>query len=241
MQRRYFTAIQRAVSDPRLNAFRSAEATDQEALASYFWNVSLCEAFYPSLHMVEIAFRNALNSTISAVHGAHWFEDHQVLISSHGQRDIAKAKEELKSQGKAAEPGRIVAALDFGFWTSLLGREYHDSLQRGSSHKPLWPYLLDFAFPSVPPEYRYRKRLAERAHESRRFRNRVFHHEPINRKGDLVEKHRQITDLLTWISPSLHESLRKIDRVEATLNSGPDMHRHWIAELDRLYGPSAGV
>ncbi|WP_177420368.1 Abi family protein [endosymbiont of Lamellibrachia barhami] len=76
----------------------------------------------------------------------------------------------LSRQHKVLNPGRIIAELNFGFWSSMLDKCYE---------QVLWPQLIKTAFPYMPRKIRTRKVLSQQFHKIRQLRNRIFHHEPI--------------------------------------------------------------
>jgi hypothetical protein len=50
-----------ALSQDRLEAYRSPGGSDLEMLTNYFWNIDLVEALAPCMHAVELALRNSLH------------------------------------------------------------------------------------------------------------------------------------------------------------------------------------
>lgn len=83
----------------------------------------------------------------------------------------------LTRQHKALNPGRIIAELNFRFWTSMLDKRYEQVLR---------PQLIKTAFPYMQRKIRTRKVLSQQFHKIRQLRNRIFHHKPIWHWQDLV-------------------------------------------------------
>ncbi len=100
----------------------------------------------------------------------------------------------------------MVAELTFGFWITLLDRRYE---------RVLWPRLLRSAFPHMPAAIRQRQTLSKRFDDIRKLRNRVFHHEPILNRPNLIQEHAAIIDAIGWISPAMKEMTKAIDRFPA--------------------------
>lgn len=92
--------------------------------------------------------------------------------------------------------------------------------------------LLGAAFPHAPRRYRSRRRLFQRLDRIRRLRNRVFHYEPIwNWTAppvlNLRDQHREIVETIGWISPTLRDTVGRLDRF-------PDMYQRNRVPFRRL-------
>jgi hypothetical protein len=188
-------ALESALSEPRLNAYRlDADEPVEAVIGRYRWNIALSMSFYPALHLLEVTLRNNLHRVMSAHHGTSaWYELTPPVLTPGDQGTIMKAKGELKKQQKPEEPGRLVAELSFGFWTSLLGTGYEQKL---------WPRLLGAVFPHMPRRQRTRSNVARRFHHIRHLRNRVSHHEPIYKLKNLAQRYGEIQEALGWLSPT---------------------------------------
>ncbi|MFL5354673.1 hypothetical protein [Archangium sp.] len=148
---------------------------------------------------LEVAFRNNLHDALVAFYRAPaWYDIVPAWLLPREQDAIAAAKTELQKRPVPLEPSRLVAELSFGFWTSLLSRSYE---------QVIWPGLLKPVFPHMPRRERTRQRVAERMHEVRKLRNRVFHHEPIWRLRDLPRRHAALEETLRWFEPVLSRIL----------------------------------
>jgi hypothetical protein len=208
-----FTALVRAcLSSDRLEAYRrQASETDLDLLARYQWNTVLSEALYPPLQGLEIALRNAIHEAATVAFGTpYWFDQGHVLP---GDSDpITQAKVALTRRQKPLDPGRIVAELNFGFWTTLLDRRYEQRL---------WPRLLRATFPHLPRRMRTRHAASGRFNTLRTLRNRVSHHEPIWYWPHLAQRHDEILEAIGWISPAYAHQIALIDRFPTILAAGP--------------------
>jgi len=202
-----FSRVSTILTSERIEAYRRGDG-DTDVLAKYIWNACMCEALYPALQNLEIGLRNSLHLSISySFSRDDWYED-LTILDDWGLAKIAQAKSELARWGKPETPGRIVAELEFGFWTSLLATRYNDILwsRRG---------LLKHAFLYMPKGLRHRHRLAGRFSDIRKLRNRVFHHEPIWYHTDLSAKHDNILEAMDWLNPVLRELTGFTDRFKA--------------------------
>jgi len=195
------------ISPVRLEAYRPDGASDLAMLANYIWNVQLSEALYPSLQAFEVALRNSVHRALSHHFQTEYWFDQGILLAWQWKPSARRAQ--LTTYRKPHDPGRIVAELSFGFWSSMFNSPY----------EPLWyadgARLLDLVFPYLPRSMRTRKKLSQRIERIRRLRNRVFHDEPVWNKTDLRERHGQIDEAMSWISVDLREVVALADRFEA--------------------------
>lgn len=216
------------LSEERLQRYRQLQ--DVDTMATYLWNIQLCEALYPSLCIVEVALRNTIHNTLAEHHGRQdWYKAAQL-----GRDDAATLRfaiQRVREAGKDPTSGRIVAGLSFGFWTGLLSSLYGNSPKGPrwwtSPHSP----LLAAAFPYAPASIQqYRGRLQSRFNEIRRLRNRSFHYECIFDDPKLLQKHQHICEAIDWIHPELGVANRTIDRFMAVHSQGVDSIREIVAE-----------
>ena len=184
-------------------------------VANYFWNTALCEALYPTLDALEIALRNTIHSAATDVYTTEfWFDRPGVLLKTQPNA-IRVARDALLRRSAPVTVGRIVAELHFSFWTYLLSSPYDRPLWQPTGYR-----LLREAFPHVPFRQRTRKAVHNRYDAIRRLRNRVFHYEPIWNRANLAQDHRDILEAITWISPTLGDTVQHFDRFPSVLADG---------------------
>ena len=241
----YFALMRHALSDARLDAYRAGPSeSDLDLLARYAWNAALGAALYPPLQGIEVALRNTLDAAVVRTSGASWFDLPTILVEPWAQGKVVEAKQKLARQRKPIEPGRVVAELDFGFWTSLLNVAYEQGPNRPSTQVPLWPRLLPGAFPHAGSAVRGRYSLSARFNAIRDLRNRVSHHESIWRgrrlpnggRVDLATQHAELLDALGWISPELRESIVLHDSFPAVYQQGMAPFRERLEQYCRERG-----
>ena len=222
-ERNYVANIERAISKARLGAYRyPSDTSDLDAIARYLWNAALSETLYPSLQALEVTLRNSLHETISdQFTDTMWFAHRPPILHSMELDKVDAAKRELRSERKPLEPGRLVAELNFGFWTSLLDVRYE---------RVLWPGLLKQAFPTMPRHIRTRHMLSKRLNSVRKLRNRVFHHESIYNASSpgLQTRHDQILEMIGWISPEMRDTVSLIERFPDVYAQGIAFYRHML-------------
>ncbi len=233
MVNRYVADIERALSSDRLMTYRTSGSDDAGAITTYFFNIALCQALYTPLGAVEVVVRNSLHRELSKLAGTEVWYDRLDLLDRE-RRDVASARKGISSSGKEVTPGRVVATLPFGFWTSLLAGSYGD--------RPSGPRLwlapgdrLASVFPYAPPRYRgVRSRTHARIDDLRLLRNRVFHYEPVwrglllpsrkpgrpMRTASLADLHDEIIDTIGWVNPTLAETIRALDTFALVSTSG---------------------
>ena len=193
--RGYYRSLERILSPDRISAYDSGFSDDLDTITNYFWNIALCESLYAGPGSLEVAVRNSIHTTLATPFGRpDWFDIPGVLQRREAA-NIDEAKRKIHRAGKTVVPGRIVAALSFGFWTSLLDALYGNA----PSGPQLWTSpnspLLIAAFPHAPGFARgVRRPIFNRLDDARLLRNRVFHY----------------TNASTMASSSLPESARHL-------------------------------
>lgn len=218
MQADFADKLTQVLSTERLDAYRHrAEGNGNLNLfCHYAWNIALSESLYPTLQALEVILRNTLHDAArSHFDRDDWFDDVKVIHHRHEVGALEKARSKLRRERKQPDAGRIIAELNFGFWTSLLDRRYE---------QVLWPAIIKDAFPHMPRHDRTRSNLAKRFNEVRNLRNRIFHHEPIW-YWPLTDKHRRILDAIRWIEPAMHDLIVTVDRF-------PEVYADGIAPIE---------
>lgn len=210
------TAFVETVSPERFSPYLTQAADELDAVGLYLWNVALSEALYPALQAVEVALRNTLHTGLAAHWGSTtWFDGPNALQAGETQQ-IADVRQRYTNKAVHPTPGKIVADLSFGFWTSLLDARYEQTY---------WPALLPTLFPSVPRTQRTRRRISGLLTGVRRLRNRVFHHEPIWNRPYLLTQHTEMHLLLSWLSPSLATETIRHERFKVVHGEG---HKQFV-------------
>jgi len=206
-------SLRGSLSNERIEGYRTSAGDDDLILFTrYAWNIALSEALYPVLYGLEVALRNNLHTTVAHdTHNPLWLDSTPSLLRIEEVNKVQLAKQELIKAHKPIEPGRLVAELNFGFWTSLLNARYEGVF---------WPRLLQKAFPGMPKSIRKRKTLSTRFNNIRQLRNRIFHHEPIWRYPDLGQRHSELLETIYWLNPELREAIQLFDRFPEVYRTG---------------------
>lgn len=211
----FFDELSIIFSQERLNGYLNHVTCNQNkenALAAYSWNLELSQSLYPALQILEISLRNSLNQAIkNHFNTENWFD--LSFLHPREKKQITQVTEDLKKRNKTKEPGRIVAELSFGFWTSLFDIRYEHG-------QILWPKLFKLMFPHLPKSQKNRAHLSKELNRIRFLRNRVFHHEPIWHWKDLPQQHTQILNLIHGLSPAVSQYLNLFDHFSQSYCKG---------------------
>ncbi len=225
MQVDFAQKLTQALSHERLSAYarRAPGQGNRVLFAHYAWNMALSESLYPVLQALEVLLRNTVDNAARHYFGkADWYDDSRIIQHPNDRSSIDKARRILNRQNKPIEPGRIIAELNFGFWTSLFDRRYE---------QVLWPRMLKTTFPYMPRRIRTRQTLSKRFHRIRILRNRIFHHEPIWYWQDLLQQHVDILQAISWIEPAMGDLVKTIDRFPSICDNGLDEIIHQLEQF----------
>lgn len=124
-----------AFSNGRLARYVGAMNSNlANAVRLYEWNVAVSGAFYEALGTLEVVLRNALSERLAAQYGTlagQWYDDRLGFHSVQAADDIAVARYRVAKLRRGEAPGRVIAELNFGFWSFLLAKRYEASLGTG--------------------------------------------------------------------------------------------------------------
>lgn len=213
-----------ALAAERLDAYRRDGVPVDTAVARYLRNVALCEALYPPLQLAEVALRNAVHGSLRVRYASDlWFESAAVPMAEWQRLQVTKARQKLTDENKPVTAGRMIAELNFGFWTGFLNKH--------QARTGLGFHLARHAMAHAPREARDLAALDARWTKLRDLRNRVFHHERIVHFADLAEQHRLLHESIQWISPELQHLAASVDRFPAVHATGLDP---WLEKIRQL-------
>ncbi len=222
--------LEPCISLPRLQRYRSPGATDDlNTIVNYLWNMAINESLYCSLNAVEISLRNTLHDTLSGHFGTPNWYDRKGLLDPEQLRQVRKAQGNIKGYGRPVTPGRVVGELNFGFWVTILSRNYDARLWQGARAAP-----LKQAFPRVSRKMRQRVTIHNRYNTIRKLRNRVFHHEPLFDDLNLLRHHQTIYYAIHWINPEMSKTTALVDRF-------PHVYTNGRAEIEAKIKEHVGI
>ncbi len=242
----YRRRLEQGLSRDRLDAYALPGDGDLDTVARYFWNIALCQSLYLGIGSLEVVVRNSIHATLSAAFDAADWYDAPGLLQKREVVSVADAKRKLRLANKSVRPGRIVAALPFGFWTSLLSTLYGNS----PTGPHLWvspgSALLISAFPRAPGNaLGVRRPIFNRLDDIRLLRNRVVHFERVCHGIDLPSRgrkhgapprhvplalvHADCVDMIGWIDPVFQATVNHLDTFPHVYQQGFDDIRDEIA------------
>lgn len=215
MVSQFLTELELTISAARLQRYQSASGDDLETAVNYLWNVALAESLYCSLNAVEIALRNALHDTLTAHFGTPNWYDQKGLLDRKQIDGVSEVKKRIRRGGESVTPDRVVSELSFGFWVTILSRNYNARLWQGQNAAP-----IRNAFPRISKRQRQRQPIHQHYNAIRELRNRVFHHEPLFDDQVLRRRHGDIHRGIGWISPAHLAWIKQADRFPHVYHNG---------------------
>jgi hypothetical protein len=202
--------LEKALSLERFGRYVAwADGDKSRALVLYTINSRLSASLYIPLQVLEIALRNRIHSVLSETEGEFWYDKPAFQKGAVQGKQVAEAKADLVAKGKQPEPGRVVAALTFGYWTAFFGRAYDEE----------WRRTLYRIAKRSDGKSLGRKQFAGPLSDIRELRNRIAHHEPILMRN-LPRQHDTIMELIGWLSPAAAAWCETIDDFHAIYPQG---------------------
>jgi hypothetical protein len=224
-------ALTRALSAERLGAYSlDTDRDSTDAIARYLWNVALCSAALPALHVLEVALRNEMYAaSLEILRGRPlrfhevpcWLDANPSLLERREADAVEEAKRLLRRNPRHLTPGRLVAKLHLGFWMNLCNRPYEHGRVGGPR---LWPRMAKLVFPHCPRSQREREQIRARLDSIRTFRNRIAHHDPVW-DSRFIERYQEILEAIGWMNPPVRQAVERTDRVRAVFRLGPNSFR----------------
>lgn len=204
-----YSSLEKILSKDRLAPYLAKHSGNQEkAIAHYKANIRISESFYSVISIIEVGLRNNIDNQLKRKYSVdEWYDDPLFIkdVSSFQIDRIQEARKNILKEKKTITPGRIIAELTFGFWTSLFDTRFERSLWKN----------LRLAFPKCPKQIRQRKTISSKLNSIRKLRNRIFHHEPIAwNVNALVEYKNEFYDVINWLDGDLTAYFDDTFRVE---------------------------
>ena len=189
------------ISIERLKSFiRNDNDTIEKVLSRYVDNIQISQSLYPELSILEITLRNSIDSMLKANFSENWLEeeiefnkilaekDYNTLLSTYNS-----TKEECKNNSKEFTQGKVIANLNFGFWTSLCSKQYSLTIW----HKKKCFRSVFVNYPSKKQEI---SKISRHLYEIRRLRNRIFHYEQIFKyPTNTLKVYEKIKEFLSYL------------------------------------------
>lgn len=209
------------LSNERLAKYLHRTGGDKErALDLYAWNQDVGAALTITLSQVKVCLRNQISNALADAFGPTW---HRVARFRDAHAEVQSELDKAEDRVKKPVPSLpdIIAASDFNLWRELCKPAYAGVF---------WAKRILIAFPHMTlagKEREILKTLHWRVDLLLKLRNRIAHHEPIigsnwEKVGaKLVDRHRDATELLGWMSSDLALWVLARDRFPAVLATCP--------------------
>lgn len=220
-----YNQLEYYVSQPRLHRFLQATGNSKsKAQKLYRINLRASQAFYPILNLFEIVLRNIINYQVSS-HFANpnWiitektgFMNDASLQRSHYylKNSVQKAERTIRRMGGTVTAGKVIAEQSLGFWTSLFD----------SHHYRLIGGVVIHCFPIKPASVN-RNIINQKLNDIRKFRNRIYHNEPICFNGnnidfsEAIRIKEEIYQVFEWIDEDLVDYIEYFNGIDAKINA----------------------
>jgi len=185
----------------RLKSFiYSEQDTIEDVTNHYVDNMKISQALYPALCTLEIILRNAIDTILKIYISETWIEEelkNNVFLEKSDYQLLVNAYEatikECKSSSKNITIGKIVANLNFGFWTNLCVKKYSPKI---------WNRMCCFkgVFVNYPNEKPEIALISKKLYKIRKFRNRIFHYEQIFKSPEkTLELYNNILEIISYL------------------------------------------
>ncbi len=196
--------LERLLSEKRIGSYYMIFPSDKEKAVTYYQlNTQISESLYPLLSNFEVILRNAVHNSFKIHFNTEDWYSKIKYRDLEDQINVAKGK--IKASHKSITTNKLVAELTLGFWTSLLNKQYA---------RDYWKPLM-YAFPLLDKQDKQRDKIAFKLNQIRKFRNRIFHYEPICNDLDILAiNHKNILQVLDWINSDIVTWTKQIDRFD---------------------------
>ena len=194
----------------RLSSFAYSESDNiNDVVANYTNNMKISQAIYPELCTLEVILRNSIDCVFKKYISETWLEDevnNNVLLDSSEYKTLLKTYNDTKVECNTARKdfttGKVVANLNFGFWTNLCVKKYNSKIW----NKPKCFYGV---FVNYPHKHSINY-ISQKLYTIRRFRNRVFHYEKIFKYPNrTLNLYNDILEILSYLPNDDLEILKK--------------------------------
>ncbi|MGN1153086.1 MAG: hypothetical protein ACI4S3_03585 [Candidatus Gastranaerophilaceae bacterium] len=187
------------ISVERLLSFKQSEDDTVDILLErYKTNVRISQALYPELSALEVTLRNAIDTMLKSCISETWLEDEiqqQKILTNHEHSKLVEVYNDTKKEysNRDFTIGKVIANLNFGFWTNLCSKWYCSNIwNKGCCFKGV--------FVNYPSNVNNIGAIAIKLRLIRRFRNRIFHYEPIFKKPqNTLKMYNEIMEMINYL------------------------------------------
>lgn len=211
-----YAQVTAGLSITKLQSFKSGLGftSNANAVKAYFLLQDISQYLYTPLQLVELTLRNNIHDIATSKFGNNWYSSIPQQAESIKNVAYAKQKATQEITTRPIISGDIVSRLMLGFWASMLDAPYRNN---GIPNLYIWDAnARNIAFQNVPTGSSIAM-IANRMKDINRFRNRLFHHEPVWKSNTvnsletainmLKRQHSMLYETLEWMSPEKHALL----------------------------------
>lgn len=205
----------------RLKSFiYSPDDTIDDVLEHYINNVIISQALYPELSVLEVTLRNAIDTTLKNCISETWIEDelnHNKWLRDFDYITLKTAYEDTKNEcqqnNKDFTIGKVIANLNFGFWTGLCVKAYNGKI-----------WNRKCCFKGIFPNYNAKQftigNISQQLYIIRRLRNRIFHYEQIFKcPKNTLKLYNSIMQILSYLPDDNSNILKRTSTFLNVYNS----------------------
>ncbi|MEA3492321.1 MAG: hypothetical protein U9R27_10520 [Campylobacterota bacterium] len=191
--------INKYITIERLSTYKNIE--------DYKQNLQKSKHLYIPLSILEVTLRNSINNLYERFYGRGWLINEANFLHQKELEKIHHAKSKLRDKNDTLIKDKLIAELTFGFWTGLF-KTLYDNKMRFNNLKQIFPNL-----PSRDIQKIDRKNLSKKLNHIREFRNRVFHHENINKELYATIED-DIYEILDFFDSEIANFVRELNKEE---------------------------
>lgn len=242
MNTNFFQNIEKSISQSRLSTYKNHSncTNDKEVIINYVLNAKISENFYFLLQNLEVSLRNAIYDSFKLHYPtSDFFFLHEInpkKRNAYSKKEkhsvecwkmLCGARYNLSSKGVVINDAKMIAELNFGFWTTILA-------SKDKKYTNMWRKIFNEVFPNykiIKSVDNDKLDIAKVIDNIRQFRNRIFHYEPIFNQTNLNQIHSDIIEILGWINKDLQALTISFDEFNLIKNK----QEHIKKELDKKF------
>lgn len=229
-----FNNLENMISASRLSSYKNPTSytnkicnipkNNKELISNYIFNAKISENFYFLLQNLEVSLRNSIYNHFNLKFPHRNFFDLNNAMTNNGKnydsklefhsfscwQMIGSVKHQLRRI--SITDGKIISELNFGFWTKLLEEKHYTPL--------IWRQIFKDVFPNFPHGTIIDHDVPivfDKIDKIRKFRNRIFHYEPIFNHPNLLNMRDHIIEAIGWISLDMQQLSKIYDETESIL------------------------
>jgi hypothetical protein len=211
MDSKFYSSLEKSISKSRLSTYGDSTSKEIDRIKNYILNAKISENFYFLLQNLEVSLRNAIYESFKLHYGdkkdffflyetdsRQRYKGRKEKHSRECWKMICSAKYNIINSSSTISDGKIIAELNFGFWTKLLA-------STDSKYTNMWRKIFGDVFPhyTITQSVDHDKILiGQEIDKIRDLRNRMFHYEPIFNKN-IEQIHKDIIIIIGWINKDM--------------------------------------